>query len=82
MVRVISSSECPDTQPLMARNEMKVRPTIISWKLDIIIPIRIRLMPLVTIREALRVHIYASASESVLPHSLTRLIMPTNSSVL
>ena len=61
---------------------MKVSPTIINWKLDIIIPIRIRLMPLVTIREALRVHIYTSASESVLPHSLTRLIMPTNSSVL
>ena len=56
MVRLISSSEWPDTQPLIARNEMKVRPTIISWKLEIIIPIRIRLIPLVTINDAFLVH--------------------------
>ena len=56
MVRVISRSEWPETQPLMARNEMNVRPAIISWKFEIIIPIKIRLIPLVSIRAALRVH--------------------------
>ena len=35
---------------------MKVRPTIINWKFEIIIPMRIRLIPLVTMRDAFLVH--------------------------
>ena len=55
-VRWTSMSPWPDIQELTVMKAMKVNPRIIIWKLEIIIPMRMRDSPATRVKAALRVH--------------------------